>query len=34
MTTESLVETLMGKRADLRFEFIQEHAKFLDKAST
>jgi topoisomerase-4 subunit B len=34
MTTESLVETLMGKRADLRFEFIQEHAKFLDKANT
>ena len=34
MTTESLVETLMGKRADLRFEFIQEHAKFVDKANT
>ena len=29
-TTESLVETLMGKRADLRFEFIQEHAQFVE----
>jgi len=31
MTTESLVETLMGKRADLRFEFIQEHAQFVEE---
>ena len=30
-TTESLVETLMGKRADLRFEFIQEHAQFVEE---
>jgi topoisomerase-4 subunit B len=29
-TTESLVVTLMGKRADLRFEFIQEHAQFVE----
>ncbi|PHR61946.1 MAG: DNA topoisomerase IV subunit B [Robiginitomaculum sp.] len=29
-TTESLVETLMGKRADLRYQFIQDHAKFVD----
>jgi len=33
MTTESLVETLMGKRADLRFEFIQEQARFLDEVN-
>jgi topoisomerase-4 subunit B len=25
------VETLMGKRADLRFEFIQEHAQFVEE---
>jgi len=31
MTTESLVETLMGKRADLRFEYIQEHAQFVEE---
>lgn len=29
-TTEALVETLMGKRADLRFQFIQDHAQFVD----
>ncbi len=29
-TTESLVETLMGKRADLRYQFIQDHAKFVE----
>lgn len=29
-TTEALVETLMGKRADLRYQFIQEHAQFVD----
>ena len=28
-TTESLVQTLMGKKADLRYEFIQEHAQFV-----
>lgn len=30
MTTESLVETLMGKKSELRYEYIQEHAKFVD----
>jgi topoisomerase-4 subunit B len=30
MTTESLIHTLMGKKADLRFEYIQEHAQFAD----
>ena len=30
-TTESLVQTLMGKKADLRYEFIQEHAQFVDE---
>jgi len=28
-TTEALVETLMGKRADLRYQYIQEHAQFV-----
>ena len=28
-TTEALVETLMGKRADLRFQYIQDHAQFV-----
>ena len=28
-TTESIVETLMGKRADLRFQYIQDHAQFV-----
>lgn len=28
-STEAMVETLMGKRADLRFQFIQEHAQFV-----
>ncbi len=30
-TTEALVETLMGKKAELRFAFIQEHAKFVNE---
>jgi len=30
VTTESLINTLMGKKADLRFEYIQEHAQFAD----
>lgn len=29
-STEALVETLMGKRSDLRYQFIQEHAEFVD----
>lgn len=29
-STEALVETLMGKRADLRFQYIQDHAQFID----
>ena len=29
-TTESLVQTLMGKRAELRYQFIQDHAQFVD----
>ena len=29
-TTEALVETLMGKRADLRYQYIQDHAQFVD----
>ena len=29
-TTESLVETLMGKRAELRYQYIQDHAKFVE----
>ena len=29
-TTEALVETLMGKRADLRFQYIQDHAQFVE----
>ena len=29
-TTESLVNTLMGKRSELRFEYIQEHAQFVE----
>jgi topoisomerase-4 subunit B len=29
-STESLVETLMGKRADLRYQYIQEHAQFVE----
>ncbi|MBI1361499.1 MAG: DNA topoisomerase IV subunit B [Alphaproteobacteria bacterium] len=28
---EKLVETLMGKRADLRFQYIQNNAKFVDE---
>lgn len=32
VTTESLINTLMGKKADLRFEYIQEHAQFADVA--
>lgn len=30
-STEALVETLMGKRADLRFQFIQDHAQFIEE---
>ncbi|MEL6687998.1 MAG: DNA topoisomerase IV subunit B [Pseudomonadota bacterium] len=30
VTTESLIHTLMGKKADLRFEYIQEHAEFAE----
>jgi len=30
-TTESLVGTLMGKRSELRFEYIQEHAQFVEE---
>lgn len=29
-STEALVETLMGKRADLRYQYIQEHAQFVN----
>jgi len=29
--TQKLVETLMGKKADKRFSFIQEHAQFVDQ---
>ena len=29
-STEALVETLMGKRADLRYQYIQDHAQFVD----
>ena len=29
-STESLVQTLMGKKADLRFEYIQEHAQYVE----
>ena len=29
-STEALVETLMGKRSDLRYQYIQDHAKFVD----
>ncbi len=32
VTTESLINTLMGKKADLRFEYIQEHAQFTEPA--
>ena len=27
--TETLVESLMGRKAELRFQFIQENAKFV-----
>ncbi|HEV7692943.1 MAG TPA: DNA topoisomerase IV subunit B [Hyphomonadaceae bacterium] len=30
-TVEELVETLMGKRPELRFKFIQDNAKFVDE---
>ena len=30
-TTEALVETLMGKRADLRYQYIQDHAQFIEE---
>ncbi len=29
-STEALVETLMGKRADLRYQYIQDHARYVD----
>ena len=29
-STESLVETLMGKRSDLRYQYIQVHAQFVE----
>ncbi len=29
-STEALVETLMGKRADLRYQYIQDHAQYID----
>ena len=29
-STERLVEKLMGKRPELRFQYIQEHAQFVD----
>ena len=29
-STEALVGTLMGKRSDLRYQYIQEHAKFVE----
>ena len=29
-STEALVEILMGKRSDLRYQYIQEHAQFVD----
>jgi len=31
-STESLVQTLMGKKADLRYEYIQEHAQYVQDA--
>jgi len=30
-TTEALVETLMGKRADLRYQYIQDNAQFVQE---
>lgn len=33
-STEALVETLMGKRADLRFQYIQEHATYVEDLDT
>ena len=30
-TVEDLVETLMGKKPELRFKFIQDNAKFIDE---
>jgi len=30
-TTEALVQTLMGKRADLRYQFIQDNAEFVEE---
>jgi len=29
-TTEALVETLMGRRSDLRYQYIQDHAQFVE----
>ena len=31
-TTENLVERLMGKKPELRFQFIQENAEFAKEA--
>ena len=28
--TARLVETLMGKKPELRFQYIQDHARFID----
>jgi topoisomerase-4 subunit B len=30
-SVEDLVETLMGKKPELRFKFIQDNAKFVDE---
>ena len=29
--TETLVEKLMGRKPELRFQYIQEHASFVDE---
>ena len=29
-SADALVETLMGKKPELRFQFIQEHAQFVE----
>jgi len=29
--TESLVERLMGRKPELRFQYIQEHARFVEE---
>jgi topoisomerase-4 subunit B len=30
-SSQDLVETLMGKKPELRFKFIQDNAKFIDE---